>query len=246
MKDTWRLIHPDGTEDLTNFNPVEEAVKKAKIWCSECGEDEASVCKYCYQDAIETGRKAIINEILSEHNNNICCEGCYLLGKKSAEDIKQNQLADHYQAGRKEALQDVEKMINDLINDRKKFKAFCKDNFCQTEYIVELNKVNYVINTLDVLKQKLHSLQYGLLSDKCQETKSANPLKSELNSSPDTFNLSKHERHSELGEVYYPKVEVKEFIRLLKEKIFCDGTQEEIYSIIDALAGDKLIEEKKQ
>jgi hypothetical protein len=26
--DTWRLVHPDGTEDLTNFNPIEEARKK--------------------------------------------------------------------------------------------------------------------------------------------------------------------------------------------------------------------------
>jgi hypothetical protein len=116
MKDTYRLVHPDGTEDLTNFNPIKEAIKKAKVWCTECnGEDEASVCKYCYQDAIETGRKAIINEILSEHNNNICCEGCYLLGKKSAEDIKQNQLADHFQAGRKEERKRILEIIKTYI-----------------------------------------------------------------------------------------------------------------------------------
>lgn len=32
------------------------------------------------------------------------------------------------------------------------------------------------------------------------------------------FNLSKHERHSEIGEVYYPKCEVKEALKILKER----------------------------
>ena len=56
------------------------------------------------------------------------------------------------------------------------------------------------------------------------------------------FNLSKHERHSELGEIYYPKSEVKEFIKLLKEEIKdnndrCDDC---IDFAFDKLAGDKL------
>ena len=88
--DTYRLVHPDGTEDLTNFNPIEEARK----------------------ESFKQGKEIGIREIIGKHNNNICCQGCYLLGKQSAEDIKQNQLADHFQAGRKEALQDVGKLIN--------------------------------------------------------------------------------------------------------------------------------------
>jgi hypothetical protein len=58
--DTYRLVHPDGTQDLFNFNPIEEARKEAKLWCTECnGEDEASVCKWCYEDALKGKFKGI-------------------------------------------------------------------------------------------------------------------------------------------------------------------------------------------
>ena len=73
--DTYRLVHPDGTEDLTNYNPIEEARK----------------------ESFKQGKEIGIREIIGKHNNNICCQGCYRMGirtgKEQAEDIKQNQLA---------------------------------------------------------------------------------------------------------------------------------------------------------
>jgi hypothetical protein len=76
MKDTYRLVHPDGTEDLFNFNPIEEARKEAKIWCSECnGEDEASVCKWCFQDA---GKSQFKGDLLRKSNHILgCMLECY-------------------------------------------------------------------------------------------------------------------------------------------------------------------------
>ncbi len=57
------------------------------------------------------------------------------------------------------------------------------------------------------------------------------------------FNLSKHERHSEMGEVYYPKCNVKEFIKRLKEGLGndCSDCNNWNLKFIDKKAGDKLI-----
>lgn len=66
---------------------IAEGKKQAKVWCTECnGEDEASVCKWCYQDAINTGRQ-------------------------KEKDIKADHLAGHYIAGKKDAI----KIINDWL-----------------------------------------------------------------------------------------------------------------------------------
>ena len=107
MKDTYRLVHPDGTEDLTNFNPVEEARKEA-----------------------------------------------FKQGKQSAEDIKQNQLADHFQAGRKEALQDVEKMIDELY-----FKDIIKFSTIKIGAQLKLSKHSFEAGKREEQKRILNLIE---------------------------------------------------------------------------------------
>jgi hypothetical protein len=241
--DTYRLVHPDGTEDLTNYNPIEEAKKKGisegyliglkcaeankhKVWCSECnGEDEASVCKWCYEDATK-------RRFTTSMNRKVCWEDGFKQGKQSVEDIKQNQLADHYQAGRKDALQEVLELI-DIPKLRKDFELRIERG------CFDIEAFTFV---LEELKQKLHSQD-----STGEEAVAGQRGLCQNNGCPDTFNLSDEIQTD--TEPYIPVRLVKHFIRLLKEAIYNNGAlcgKESFIEDLDNLAGDKLIEEKKE